>query len=165
MATDRKLDIFKNLLTEIDKGNINYYEKLSDDEKKEFSPLIIMRYLSSSENNNNISPYQIKVINEFVNKHFFSISSHHELIYKLMSGISLGKKIFHPWIPMSKKFKHKEKLCKLIILSYPDANDDEIDLILSQLDIENLKDMCVDSGMDDTEIKEIIKLFKEYKKE
>ncbi len=86
MAKQYKLDLFK-LLSNISKNNAKYYETLSEEEIKEISPLVIMRWLSGS---NDLR--QITFLNELVNPFVFSLAKNHKkLLIRLMTLCTSGK--------------------------------------------------------------------------
>ena len=44
-----KLDL-KSALAALDRGDLDWYSRLTDDEKKGYTPLVLMRYMSSLNN-------------------------------------------------------------------------------------------------------------------
>jgi len=89
--TERTLDLFE-LLGNINKKKRTYYRELSDQEKKEFVPLIIMRWLSGTTN-----PGQITFLNEVVNPFVFELSKHKELLFMLMTVCTNGSFKKYTW--------------------------------------------------------------------
>jgi len=96
-----KLDIFKTI-SNISKKDVGYYALLGDDEKKQFAPVVVMRWLTGTTNK-----AQIYYINELVNPYVFSLTKHNELIYKLMTICSPGKEYRYSWC--NKKSKKTTK--------------------------------------------------------
>jgi hypothetical protein len=92
MAKERALDIFM-LLGEIDKKNYKLWDSLSDDQKKEFSPLVTMRWMAGTTDQR-----QIIFLNEVVNLAVFSLPEHKELFLKLLTVCSSGDKKRYTWI-------------------------------------------------------------------
>ena len=78
-----KLDLFKRVLPALDKRKKNFYNSLTDDEKKQYSPFIIMRYMSS---NGNGSSHEMSILdaNDWVNKHFWVLSKEHKELQHLL---------------------------------------------------------------------------------
>lgn len=94
--TKYKLDIF-SLFNKIDSGDINFYEKMSEDEKKDYSPLIIMKWLSGCDD-----VRQIIFLNTLVNPLVFQLSKHPELLSKLLVVSSSKKKKRYQWMTQKK---------------------------------------------------------------
>lgn len=80
-----KLDIFK-LIDRLQRKDINFFSSLSEEEKKGFQPVVVQRWISGTNNSN-----QIIAINEFLNRYVFSLSKHPELLYYLMTVPFTGK--------------------------------------------------------------------------
>ncbi len=80
------------MLAKIDEQDIQYYRNLSNDEKKQFSPFVVMQWLACTKNQT-----QIVLLNEIVNKRIFSLYKHPELLYNLMTTCTSGTKSFYKW--------------------------------------------------------------------
>lgn len=91
MPTERKLDLFK-LLDAINKKKITYYKELSEEEQKEFVPLVITRWLSGTSDIG-----QLVFLNEIVNPFIFDLAKHKELLYMLMTVCTNGKFKKYVW--------------------------------------------------------------------
>lgn len=154
-----KIDLFKELLPALDRGDKNFYNNLTPEQQKTFSPWLIMRWASSVAGSN--APSRLIMINDFINAKFSSISKeHNELHWKSMAVIASvstnGSRSKHQFIkPGRKKGKNKiqEKLAEL----YPDAKNDELELLEQLHSDEEFVDLCKSSGMDDKSIKELLK--------
>lgn len=85
MAKQYKLDLF-NFLNNISQKNEKFYKTLSDEEIKEISPLIMMRWLSGTKD-----ARQIFFLNELVNPFVFNLSKHKELLIDLMTLCTTGR--------------------------------------------------------------------------
>lgn len=90
---DRKLDLFK-LLDAISRKQIGYYETLADDEKKEFQPFVIMRWLTGT-----VDKRQVYLLNAIINPVVFDIGQQHkQLMYNLLVACSSGKHQRYGWV-------------------------------------------------------------------
>lgn len=107
MAKEYKLDIFK-LLAAIDKGDYHYYDKLSDEEKKDFSPLVVMRWMSGTDD-----PRQTIFLNELANPIVYSLNKHPGLMYKLLVCSSSKVQHRYKWVG-NKKGSTKPKSLEVI---------------------------------------------------
>jgi len=97
MAKEYKLDLF-TYLNNLSRKNSKFYNSLSDDEKKEISPLIIMRWLSGTSD-----ARQVFFLNELVNPFVFTLGKHKELLNQLMSLCTSGKQYKYNFIKAKSK--------------------------------------------------------------
>jgi len=88
---ERKLDIFR-VLKQADLKNAEFYEKLTDEERKAFQPFLVTRWLSGT-----YSARQIYFLNEFVNPLAFSLANHKQLLWQLMTICTSGKSQRYVW--------------------------------------------------------------------
>ena len=65
-----RLDIFETLRN-IDKGNIEFYDNLDAEMRKQFAPIVVTQWLAGSGD-----PVHLMLINEYVNKYVFSLHKH-----------------------------------------------------------------------------------------
>lgn len=127
----RKLDI-KDVLYNIDKKNIEWYSTLSEDQKNEFSPFVIMQFLSSSGSNDEIS---LELSNLVLNNNFSKKSSDKELFYRLACIIGTGKSAYHPYTKPPKTNKTKSSSLVVSLLSqYTNeiVSDQEANIIIKK---------------------------------
>lgn len=156
MGTKTKREYNSNLaiwneMSAFDRKDYNYYDKLTDDEKKQFSPYILMKWGANVEGNNNISKYYIAATNEYINNNFWDIQKHKKLQWLNLCVISPGiGKQRHYWITSSKKETNKLKN-KLLEL-FPERKKDEIDLILKVNSDETILEWLKQTGMDKKEL-------------
>lgn len=108
MSKTRALDIF-TLLGEIDRKNYGLWDTLSEEQKKEFSALVAMRWMAGTTDQR-----QIIFLNEIVNTAVFNIGDHKELLLKLLTVCASGGKRRYTWINFkvggSKKIKRSVEL-------------------------------------------------------
>jgi len=140
-------------LPAMDLGNKNFYRDLSDEHKKEIGIWVLMRFMSSSQNN---AEHHIMMVNDLVNHNFNNLSKHPELQWKLLALCGTGKKQFHPWIAPPKGIK-KNKVEAAILEHYPLLRDDELEMLLRINTQEDLEEFFKDNGYDDKTIKELFK--------
>lgn len=91
MNTTRKLDIFK-VLDATNAKDADFYATLSEEERKEFQPFLVTRWMSGTS-----SPTQVYLINEFVNPYAFSLQRHKQLLWQLLTVCNTGKKQRYVW--------------------------------------------------------------------
>lgn len=156
-----KLDL-KGVLQAIDSQNLGYYSSLTEEEKKHYVPLTLMRYMSSLTDQNKNSFYAVIAVNDLVNIGFWNLSKHHELQHMLLCLSGLGSPQYRPWIPLSRK-KKAGKIKQWLSERFPHLNDDEIEMVLSQHDSKTWADFVRSSGVSDQEASEMISAWKKEK--
>lgn len=157
---DNKLDIFYTL-GEADKRNMNMLADLDEDLRGKFAPLVVMRWFSTLSNSSPYCEYQLTVVNEIVNKNFWELSKHPELQWKLMAACGVGTKQRHNWIPMAKR-QTNTKLEEFLLQFYPNYNEDELRILINGFTEETFKEFVQRTGTQDNEVKEKVKLYKDY---
>jgi hypothetical protein len=155
------LDLQK-VLGELDAGNHQFYSKLSEEEKKAYVPLIIMRWMSILGDQNPNKQYAILAVNDLVNIGFWKLSKEHaELQHLLLCLTGLGKKQYRQWISAKgKKSKHKA-IDEFFRELHPDVNADELEILVSTHDNDSFKKLLYAAGKSDQQVK---LLMEEWKK-
>ncbi len=120
MAKERALDIFV-LLDQVDKKNFQLWDALTDAQKKEFSPLVTMRWMAGTTDER-----QLIMLNELINTTIFGLTAHPELLLKLLSVCASGKLKRYNWLNYKlsggKKYKRSvELIAEHYKLSWEDA--------------------------------------------
>lgn len=153
MAT-YKLDIFR-LLSDIDNprsGDI--YDKLTEDERKGFAPLVVMRWMTGTSDER-----QIMLLNEFANPNIFALSDHPQLLMQLLQLSSSKKSKRYAWLGVKSQKKHVE--CFEVLKQYFGISEKEAKTY-SLPPQEELMQMAEELGWDKDKI---AKLKKELKNE
>jgi hypothetical protein len=131
----------KQEMSAIDRKNRKWYDSLTEDEKKQVSPWLLMRYVSSVKHDiKAFEEHYLEFTNELVNTHFNTLRHHPQLQLQLMQVIGLGKEQFHPWIAPGKRGK-MDKNFNFFAEKFPHMNDDEINIILSQYTDKEIKSL------------------------
>jgi hypothetical protein len=124
-----KLSI-NNEMSQFDKKNRDFYNSLTDEEKKKFSNFLMIRYGSSVTGNQDLQEFYLISTNERLNKHFFAINRHPKLQWLCATTVSPGMGTFrHNWISPKKKEAGASGIKKQLADLYPNMKDDEIDLM------------------------------------
>jgi hypothetical protein len=141
------LDI-KRELAGVDLRNYNFYDNLTDGEKKAFSPYILMRYVSNAEGDRDIQEWFIERTNELVNKDHWTLSKNHKaLLWKLFAGVGAGMHVRHQYLKANPKEK-ANKIEKLLCELYPATKMDEIKLLASMMTKEDKIELFDKMGFD-----------------
>lgn len=154
-----KVDIFE-VLKNIDGKNFEYFNMLSEEEKKSLQLYVIMNWLSSCRDNN-LTEYYVQMVNSVINKDFFYIANKHpRLILKLMCVIGIGeRKIVHTYPKMITSSNKNDKNIKKIFEAAfrTDFCEEEISILEKQFDTKDKKlKLLIDMGLQDAEIKELM---------
>ena len=150
-----KLDL-SVILQAIDRKDLDFYNRLSEEDKKGYTPLILMRYMSSLTEQNQNKAYAIIATNDLVNIGFWDLSKHVELQHKLLCLAGLGGKQYRPWISASKS-KKVSKIDEVFQTVYPNYNQDEINIIKSQCDTTTFENLVYSLELEPSKSKNLIK--------
>ena len=152
-----KLDMFKDVLPNLDKHNLDYYSTLDEDEKKGFLGVVAMRWMSCAPGT--YADWYLISTNERANVHFFEMHKHPELQWKMLASNGHGSGLRHQWIGNAKK-PSNAALADFIMRFWPQANKMEVETILRQFTKASFNDFVDGSGIDTNEAKRIKDSFK-----
>ena len=152
MAT-AKLDI-KRELNAVDQKNYDFYDNLTDEEKKVFSPYILMRYTASTQGDREIQEWFVEMTNEMVNKNHWDLSKNHKaLLWKLFAATGAGVNCYHPYLAAGKKEK-ANKIEKLLCDIYPATKMAEIKMMAKMMTKKDKEELFDKMGFDKKQRKE-----------
>lgn len=148
-----KLDI-KRELKAVDTKDYQFYENLTDEERKVFSPYILMRYTSNVQGDREIQEWFLEMTNEFVNKNHWDLSKNHKaLLWKLFAATGAGVPCYHPYLAAGKKEK-ANKIEKLLCELYPAMKLGDIKLMASMMSKADKEELFDKMGFDKKQRKE-----------
>ena len=148
-----KLDI-KRELNAVDQKNYTFYDNLTDEEKKVFSPYILMRYTASVQGDREIQEWFLEMTNEMVNKNFSDISKDHKALqWKLFAATGAGINCYHPYLAAGKKEK-ANKIEKLLAELNPAIKMSDIKLLANMMDKKDITELFDKMGFDKKQRKE-----------
>jgi hypothetical protein len=152
--SEDKLSI-KSEMSAFDRKNREFYDSLTDEEKKKFSPYLMIRYGATVTGNPDLQAYYLMSCNERLNKHFFDINTaqHKKLQWLLATTVSPGMgNQYHQWISPKKKTTDNKSI-KFLRELYPHLKEDDLKLLSEINDKDNLKDYARGLGWADKDIK------------
>ena len=158
-----KLEL-STVLAELDRGNKNFYNTLTPEEKKAYVPLILMRYMSSLGDQSRNKEYAIIATNDLVNIGFWQLSKYPDLQHLLLCVASLGSKQYHQWIPNKSKVSKTPAIDQFFIDLYPDINEQELAILKQTHDKDSFKQLLYDAGKSEAEIKTLMEEWKKHSK-
>ena len=131
MAEKKKFLDLKAMLSAVDRRDKEWYNKLSDDDKKLFAPFIAMRYVSNVKADVFFQEHYLEMTNEFVNKHHWSLSKGHKgLLWKLMAMCGAYENFFHQYVAAPKK-QAKNKFTQTLLDKNPTMKIEDAELLSS----------------------------------
>lgn len=152
MTKIKKLNI-SDVLNRLDNNDYTLYDGLDDVCKKEFSPWLVMRFMSSCENNPEL--YLLSV-NEAVNDGFSLLSQHKKLISLLLASCGVGSRQHHKWIAPQKATKNMETtLLDILKEIMPDKNNQELTIIKNIHTDDEMIEYLTICGIEEKRIKAI----------
>jgi hypothetical protein len=150
-----KLDI-KVEMREFDNKNREFYDSLSDEEKKKFSTYMILKWGANVNGSAEYQEWYLRATNERVNKNFFDLGKHPKLQWLTLTTVSpgLGAQA-HYWISGQKKYADPDtnKKIKFIENQYPNLSTAELELMAAINSMDNLRELARQLGWDDIKIK------------
>jgi len=154
MATKLPLN---RVLGAMDRKQKDFYDSLTDEEKKAFSAFLMNRYASSVKGNPALQEWWLIATNKRVNTNFFDLAKHPKLQWLLLTTASPGMgTAFHEWIPHKKKDAVNNKVLKTLKTLYPFAKEDELELMATINTTSDIKTHLENMGYDKKEIKELV---------
>jgi hypothetical protein len=147
------LDI-KRELNAVDLKNYDFYDKLTDEEKKEFSPYVLMRYVANVQGDPDIQAWFLEMTNELVNKNHWDLSKNHKaLLWKLFAACGAGVTCYHPYLKANTKEK-AVKIEKLLAELHPSMKMDEIKMLAKMMTKADKEELFDQMGFDKKQRKE-----------
>jgi hypothetical protein len=124
-----KLNI-ANEMAQFDTKNRDFYDDLTDEEKKKFSNYLMIRWGSSVQGNPLEQSVYLLSTNENLNKNFFAINKHPKLQWLCATAVSPGwGKFKHTWISPKKKEASAGSSKKQLADLFPNMKMDDIELL------------------------------------
>lgn len=121
-----------NEMAEFDSKNRLFFDELTDEERKKFSPFLMIRYGSSVSGSRDLQEFYLIATNERLNKKFFAVNTtqHKKLQWLMATTVSPGLGTFrHNWISPKKKEPGAGSMRKQLSELFPHLKDDEVDLL------------------------------------
>jgi len=143
-------------MEQFDKKNRDFYDELTEEEKKKFSPFLMIRWGADVQGSADLQAYYLMSVNERLNKNFFDISTtqHKKFQWLMATSVSPGMgKQYHKWLAAKKKDSANNKAEKFLAELYPELRYDEIKLLARINSKDDLKQLAKQHGWDDKRIR------------
>ena len=131
------------VLAAIDKKDYDFYDRLTDEHKKQVAPFLLNRYVSLVKGNADLAAYYLMAGNQRVNSQYFELAKHPKLVWQLLCTVSPGMGTqFHQWVGHKKKDKNNnDKNRKYIEQLHPTAKPDELDILVNMYTDKDIKEL------------------------
>lgn len=150
MVAKRKLDLFEQVLPAIDRKDYDFYDRLTDEQKKEMKSqaLLYLRWGASININDPILlHYYLASFNHHANKNFFDFYEHPKLQWLMITASSpnLGK-YKHKWVGKKKAKDPRDDIKKQLANMYPTYKEEDIEVLSNFVTKKELNKYAKDSG-------------------
>jgi hypothetical protein len=119
-------------MAQFDRKNREFYDSLTEEQKKKFSPYLMIRWGSSVQGSRDLQEFYLISTNQRLNRHFFSVNTaqHKKLQWLMATTVSpdMGTQR-HQWIPPKKKEPGAGTMRKQLAELFPHLPDKELDVL------------------------------------
>ena len=136
-----------NEMTQLDLKNRDFYDSLTEEERKKFSNYLMIRWASSVQANQDYQEWYLLSCNERLNKHFFDINRHPKLQWLCATTVSPGMGTHrHQWIAPKKKEKGDNDVKKALMTLMPAAKMSDIETLSKLITKKELRALLDEYG-------------------
>lgn len=140
-----------NEMREFDRKNRAFYDSLTEEEQRKFSPYLMVRWGSAVTGSRELQEFYVIATNERFNKHFFSINTarHKKLQWLMATTVSpdFGAQK-HIWIAPKKRESGASAKRRQLAEIFPHYRDDELDVMMTVVDQREIDDWFKQAGQD-----------------
>ena len=141
-----KLSI-QNEMSCFDRKDRDFYDSLTDEERKKFSNYLMIRWGSSVQGSRELQEFYVIATNERLNKHFFSVNRHPKLQWLMATSVSPGMGAHrHQWIAPKKKEANNNEVKKVLVDLYPAMKMSDIDAMAALMTRAEVKELLKNQG-------------------
>ncbi len=139
-----------NEMTQFDRKNREFYDDLTDEERKKFSNYLMIRWGSTVQGSRDLQEFYVIATNERLNKHFFAVNKHPRLQWLMATTVSPGMGTHrHQWIAPKKKDAGSNEIKKQLMELYPNMKSQDIEVLAALTDRKELKQHLREHGQPD----------------
>ena len=141
-----KLSI-RNEMREFDAKNREFYDSLTDEERKKFSNYLMIRWGSAVRGSQELQEFYVIATNERLNRHFFAVNRHPKLQWLMATAVSpdMGAQD-HVWIAPKKKETGTNEVKRGLMALNPSMKTDDIEVLAKLTDKKILRDYLREHG-------------------
>jgi hypothetical protein len=124
-----------------DEKDRDFYDSLTDEERKKFSNYLMIRWGSSVHGSRELQEFYVVATNERLNKHFYAVNRHPRLQWLMATSVSPGMGVHrHQWIAPKKKESGSSEVKKTLMQLYPNMKISDIETLAAITDSKELKE-------------------------
>jgi len=144
----------KEILPQIDRGNAEWWDTLTDEERKQISFWLLNRYVSSSNGTLTDVAMAVLMTNEYYNKNWNVLGTRHpKLQWQLLCMINENRKSrFHKYINLKRTADSNSKSVKLLLKLFPNKKLDEVALLARISTKEDIRKIARSHGLEEKDI-------------
>jgi hypothetical protein len=144
-----KLSI-KNEMMCFDRKDRDFYQDLTDEERRKFSNYLMIRWGSAVRGSRELQEFYVIATNERLNRHFFAVNRHPKLQWLMATSVSPGLGAQdHVWIAPKKKETGSNEIKKVLLDLYPAMKIADIEALSALVDRKELKEYLREHGNPD----------------
>jgi hypothetical protein len=147
---EKALDLFW-ALGQLDRKNHNLWNELNEEQRKEFSPYMMTRWLGGCAD-----PEQIVKLGTMATACVFELGAHKELMLGVLCACTDGISKRYKWVPYKGESKKASKALQLVATHYKQPLRHAVDT-LKLLTTDDLLELAEAHGWQKEEIKELQK--------
>ena len=137
-------------MMQFDRKKRDFYNELTDEERKKFSNYLMIRWGSSVQGSRDLQEFYVIATNERLNKHFFAVNRHPQLQWLMATSVSPGLGTHrHQWIAPKKKDAGSNEVKKQLMELYPNMKQADIEVLALLTDKKELKQHLREHGQSD----------------
>jgi len=141
-----KLSI-QNEMRCFDEKDRDFYDSLTDEERKKFSNYLMIRWGSSVHGSRELQEFYVVATNERLNKHFYAVNRHPRLQWLMATSVSPGMGVQrHQWIAPKKKESVSSEVKKTLMQLYPTMKMSDIETLTAITDAKEIKEHLKNMG-------------------
>jgi hypothetical protein len=130
-----------------DEKDRDFYDSLTDEERKKFSNYLMIRWGSSVHGSRELQEFYVVATNERLNKHFYAVNRHPRLQWLMATSVSPGMGVHrHQWIAPKKKESGSSDVKKTLMQLYPTMKMSDIETLAGITDPKEIKEHLKNMG-------------------
>lgn len=137
-------------MAQFDRKNREFYNELTDEERKKFSNYLMVRWGSCVQGSRDLQEFYVIATNERLNKHFFAVNRHPVLQWLMATTVSPGMGTHrHQWISPKKRDSGSSEIKKQLLELYPNMKPQDIDVLAALTTKQQLRQHLREHGHSD----------------
>lgn len=138
-----------NEMAQFDRKNRDFYDSLTDEERKKFSNYLMIRWGSSVQGSRDLQEFYVVATNERLNKHFFTVNRHPKLQWLMATSVSPDMGTHrHQWISPKKKDGASNSTQKQLSQLFPAMKSQDITALSTLVTKKELDQYTRDLGQE-----------------